>query len=132
MKLSILSFFMLSMLMFSSCQKGDDIKNDKLKETKDWDSEKDMDDVGICEWDGSKVSDLEIWEEYIVEELVTNEECGCIVEGVVKYVKIDTDFAFEIYYGKGECDNWAYLVTYYEGDDKKIKKCKFEMDCDDE
>ncbi len=118
MKLSNLSFFVLSLFMFYSCNKGDDIKEEAIK-----------DDLEICEWDGTKVSDTDIWEEYIVEPLVTNDECGCIVGGVVKYVKIGSDFAFMIYYGKGECNNWAYLVTYYDDDVKKAKKCKFQMDC---
>ncbi len=89
------------------------------------------DEMKVCEWDGSKVSDLAIWEEHIVEPIVTNDDCGgCIVEGVVKYVKIGTDFAYVIYYGKGECDEWAYLVTYYGKDEDKAEKCKIELDCD--
>ena len=89
------------------------------------------DELKVCEWDGSKVSDPDVWEEYIVEPLVTDEACGgCTVAGVVRYVKIDSDFAYEIYYGKGECDEWAYLVTYYDADDKKVEKCKFKLDCD--
>ena len=71
--------------MFSSCQKGNDLKSDKSKDTKNWYDHK---EVEICEWDGSKVSDTDVWQEYIVEELVTDEVCGCIVEGVVKYHKI--------------------------------------------
>ena len=133
MKLSIISFFVLSLFMFSTCQKGDDIKDDKLKDTKAWDKKEiDKDDVKVCDWDGSKVSDPEVWEEYIIEDLITNEKCGCIVEGIVKYVKIDTDFAYVIYYGKGECDGYAHLVTYYEEDDKKETKCKIELNCDGE
>lgn len=93
-----------------------DCKKDELKE---------------CEWDDAKVSDTTIWEEHIVEPLVTSEECGdCIVDGIVKYVKIDTEFAYVIYYGKGECDQWAYLVTYFEEEDKKVEKCKFKLACD--
>ena len=88
------------------------------------------DEMKTCEWDGSKVSDPAVWEEYIVEPIVTNGECGdCIVEGVVKYVKIGTDFAYVIYYGKGGCDEWAHLVTYFGGD-KKEEKCKFKLDCE--
>ncbi len=113
---------------------------DKKGETVDIDNEDEMilakadcgGETGICEWDGSKVSDTSIWEEYIVEPIVTNEDCGCIVSGVVKYVKIGTHFAYVIYYGKGECDNWAHLVTYFESDEvkDKVEKCKFELDCD--
>ena len=115
MKLSILSFFVLSLFMLSSCQKGDDIKD-----TKEWGDDKDTEN--ICEWDGSKITNTDIWEEYILEELVTSDECDCIVGGVVKYHKIDTNFAYVIYYGKGECDGWAHLVTYYDGDNKKTEK----------
>ncbi len=217
MKTSILSFLFLSFFVFSSCQKGDEIKDDEFKGSKDWDGkDKDDDEKGnkcfdlvypvtynmpdgstatgdneddvwtaikawyedhpdsagkptlqypvdilwedgtnetitdegamilakkdcddekdedyICEWDGSKVADTDIWEEYIVEELVTSEDCDCIVGGIVKYTKADSDFAFVIYYGKGECDGWAHLVTYYEGEDKKPKKCKFKTACND-
>jgi len=86
----------------------------------------------ICDWDGSKVADPAVWEEHIVEPLVTSEECGdCIVSGVVKYVKINTDFAYVIYYGKGECDEWAWLVAQY-GTSKKTEKCKFKLACSTE
>ncbi len=90
------------------------------------------DELKICDWDGSKVSDPAVWEEHIVEPIVTSADCGdCIVSGVVKYVKINTDFAYVIYYGKGECDKWAYLVTYYGAtSDKKEDKCKFKQDCE--
>ncbi len=121
MKLSILSLFVFSLFVFSSCQKDGLNKKDK---------DFDKDELSVCAWDGSKVSDTAIWEEYIVEPVVTNDECGCPVEGIVKYVKINTDFAYVIYYGKGECDEWAYLVTYYDGDSKKTEKCKFQLDCD--
>lgn len=84
-------------------------------------------EIATCEWDAAKVADATIWKEYLVEPLVTSEACGCIVSGEVKYLKIGTDFAYVIYYGKGECDNTAYLVTY---DDKKEKKCKFTQECD--
>ena len=88
------------------------------------------DELEVCVWDGSKISDTNIWEEHIIEPLVISDACGaCFVSGKVKYVKIGTDFAYVINYGKGECDGWAYLATYQDGDDK-IKKCKFDLDCD--
>ena len=122
MKLSILSFLFIAVFTLNSCNKGNDLDKSDQKETKD--------ELKTCDLDGSKVADTAIWEEYIVEPLVTDEDCGCIVEGVVKYVKIDTDFAYVIYYGKGECDAWAYLVSYYGDDDKKTEKCKFELVCE--
>ena len=215
MRLSILSLFVLAMLAFSSCQKGDTSKDELLKDEalkvddkvtdkapcfelvypvsytmpdgstvtgnagelklamKAWykahpdskadpvlqypveitsvkfdgvkviNNEEEMieakkaceDGAGelkVCDWDGSKVADPAVWEAYIVEPIVTSEDCGgCIVSGVVKYVKINTDFAYVIYYGKGECDEWAYLVTHYGAtSDKKEEKCKFKLDCD--
>jgi len=84
-----------------------------------------------CEWDDSKVADETIWESYVVEPLVESEECGCITEGVVKHVKIGTDFAYVLYYGKGDCDNWGHLVTYHDDEDKKVEKCKFEFTCEE-
>ena len=88
-------------------------------------------DEKVCAWDDSKVSDPAVWEKHIVEPLVTGEDCGdCIVSGVVKYSKINTDFAYVIYYGKGECDNWAYLVTHYDASGKKVEKCKIKLNCE--
>ena len=122
----------MSLLVFSSCEKGENINDDKSKESKDW-GDKDKDgDEDICEWDASKVADTEIWEEFIIEPLETSDDCDCIVGGVVKYAKIDANFAYVIYYGKGECDGWAHLVTYYNAEDKKPKKCKFKTACNDE
>ncbi len=89
----------------------------------------DKGDMEICDWDLSKVSDPAVWTQYIVEPVVTNDQCGCPVSGVLKYVKTGTDFAYVLYYGKGECDQWGYLVTYYDGTDKKVKKCKVKFDC---
>ncbi len=84
-----------------------------------------------CEWDGTKVADSAIWDKYIVEPLITDEQCGCIVSGVVKYVEKAGKTVFIEYYGKGECDEWAYLVICYDGNckDKKTEKCKFKLNC---
>ena len=53
----------------------------------------DCKEEGLCEWDGSEVEDSSIWTEYIVEALETTDDCGCITDGIVKYVKNDSDFA---------------------------------------
>lgn len=87
------------------------------------------DAIAICNWDYSKVSDDAVWKKYIVKDLVTDDACGCIVSGTVKYVKNGSSFAYVVDYGDGSCDAWAFLATYYGGDAKKVKKCKFKLDC---
>ena len=121
MKLSTLGLFLFAAMTFLACQKEANLKEDVNKKDQKEEPE-------VCEWDASKVADPEAWTEYIVEPLADSSDCGCTTEGVVKYVKNGTDFAYVIYYGKGECDNWADLVTYYD-EEEKTKKCKFQMDC---
>ncbi len=91
------------------------------------------DEVSECDWDESEVAASDVWVKHIVEPIVVKDDCGCPVDGVVEYVKAGSDFAtYVVYYGKGECDEWAFLVTYYDSDesDKKAEKCKFKLDCD--
>lgn len=121
MKFSTISICIITLIAFTSCQK------ENLEKEKKGAFEKEL---AICTWDNTEVEDETVWEEYIIEPIVSAEGCDCITDGVVKYVKTGTDFAYVIYYGKGECDQWAYLVTYHDGDDKKEEKCKFEMDCE--
>lgn len=118
MKFSSFTLFLIALFAFVACNKQD------LKKEKE-----EKDEIAFCEWDGSKVADANIWTTYVSEPIVTNEDCGCITSGVVKYVKNETEFAYEIYYGKGECNKLAYLVTYYDDKDKQPTKCKFELDC---
>ena len=67
---------------------------------------------------------------YIVEPLVVSQECGCIVSGMVKYVKNDKTMAL-VKYGDGKCDNYAIKILCFDGncDSKKAKVCKFTMKC---
>ncbi len=89
------------------------------------------DELEVCEWDESLVAAADVWVKHIIEPLVIKNDCGCPIKGVVKYVKPANDFAYEVYYGEGECDQWAYLVTYFGNtSDKKPAKCKFKLDCD--
>lgn len=89
----------------------------------------DKDEMEICDWDISKVSDPAVWTQYVVEPVVINDQCGCPVSGTVKITKNNADFAYMLYYGSGECDQWGYLVTYYGGPDYVEKKCKVKFDC---
>ncbi len=122
-----ISFVLLILFTLGSCAKDDLDKKDYQKDKKE-------EIVKDCKWDASEVSDPAIWAEYVVEPIVTSEECGnCIIGGVVKYHKIDTEFAYVIYYGKGECDNEAYLATYYDykkDKGKKVDKCLVTLECE--
>ncbi len=117
--------FLLSIVcLFVSCEKNNDI--DKLS------YKNDKEQVTICTWDESKVADEAAWEKYIAEPIVEEESCGCIVSGVVKYVSKKSQTVLLVYYGKGECDKLAYLVSCEDGDckGKETKKCQFELDCE--
>jgi hypothetical protein len=69
-------------------------------------------------------------EKIVVEPLVIDQSCGCVVSGLVKYLENGKTVAL-INYGKGECDTWATKQICFDGkcDHKKAKCCKFELDC---
>lgn len=73
-------------------------------------------------------SDVEV---YIVEPMVISNECGCVVSGLVKYLKNGQTVAL-VSYGKGECDNLAEKILCVNGDcdDKNAVKCMFTLKCD--
>jgi hypothetical protein len=66
----------------------------------------------------------------ILSELVTGEDCNCIVSGKVKYRENGITAAL-VDYGNGACDNWATITVCYDGDckDSKAKCLKFEQNC---
>jgi hypothetical protein len=69
-------------------------------------------------------------EKIIVEPLKKVDNCGCIVAGLIKYVKNGKTLML-LDYGKGECDNIAVKTYCPDGDctGNQAKVCKFEMDC---
>ncbi|UTW67738.1 hypothetical protein KFE94_06400 [bacterium SCSIO 12643] len=73
-------------------------------------------------------SDVEV---YILEPLVVSDECGCIVKGMVKYLK-NGETAAMVSYGNGECDDIAEKILCVNGDcdDKNAVKCMFTLKCD--
>lgn len=73
-------------------------------------------------------SDVEV---YILEPLVVSDECGCIVKGMVKYLK-NGETAAMVSYGNGECDYIAEKILCVNGDcdDKNAVKCMFTLKCD--
>ncbi len=91
----------------------------------------DSDEVILCDWDGSLVTNNDSWAEQVVEPITITDACGCPVDGVIKYVNAQGNIAHVIYYGKDSCTNTAWLVTYtdYNTDFATIEKCRFEMDC---
>ena len=125
---------------------------DKIKEDDVWEDKDEWDEDG-GDWDEDDKDDFSNeWDEYdidrehkedgrcgnsmqqiIVEELVVDESCGCIVDGMVKYVSDGETIAL-IKYNDPECEGYAYKILCVDGDceSKKAKCCKFEQDCDSE
>ncbi len=113
---------------------GDEIKTinnaeEMAQAKKDCEGDVTVDELEFCDWDLSTVSDASVWTQYVVEPVITNDQCGCPVSGTVKITKNNADFAYMLYYGSGECDQWGILVTYYGGPDYVEKKCKVKFDC---
>lgn len=125
MKLSIFTLLLCTVFIFASCSKDDLLKN---KDVKKYDKKE-----ALCTWDESKVSDPALWDKYTITPLINDESCDCITSGEIKYVEKNGDLVYIIHYGKGECDNLAYLektnCSYGNCKDKKTEKCEFELDC---
>ncbi len=113
--------------------KLEDHDEDDIVEDGDWDDEdfsnewdnkeieREHDKDGRC---GNSIQHI------IVEELVIDESCGCIVDGMVKYVSNGETVAL-IKYNDFECEGYAYKIHCIDGDceSKKAKCCKFEQEC---
>lgn len=75
-------------------------------------------------------------EKYILSPLVTENDCGYIVKGKIKYL-VNGKTAAIVDYGDGELDAWVVKTIYYEKGDKYgkgkskeyTKCCKFEQKC---
>lgn len=75
-------------------------------------------------------------EKYILSPLVTDNDCGYIVKGKIKYL-VNGKTAAIVDYGDGKLDAWATKTIYYEKKDKYgkgkskeyTKCCKFEQKC---
>jgi len=114
-------------LVFSSCKKIKELKSD---------------DVVSCTLSESAISanasyqDFYNWqssgvEQYILEDIVIDPTCNCIVSGYVKYLK-DGKTAALIKYGDGTCDSWAIKINCVDGScsEKAGAYCtKFEQAC---
>ncbi|MFT5647872.1 MAG: hypothetical protein ACI976_002567 [Aureispira sp.] len=98
---------------------------------------KDLDWADKDEWSNKNV------EKYILSPLVTEDECGYIVKGKIKYL-VDGETAAIVDYGDGEIDAWAVKTIYFQKDGKcdkggakgkgnhgkkATKCCKFEQKC---
>ena len=130
MKSFFLSIILLSAFSFNSCSKEDFMKCGKGKDG--WNYQ------GICK--DPNLSEFEndaIFQKYIVEPLITDETCNCIVSGMVKYVHIEKNqTAAIIKYGEEKsdednCDQWAFKTLCFDGkcEGKKSTTCKFQLDC---
>ena len=129
MKSSIFTLFICTIFILASCGKSDLLKDKDAK--KDYDKKEK--EVDFCTWDGSLVSDPALWNKYVTIPTFHDEDCGCITSGEVKYVEKNGYQVYIVHYGKGECDNIAYLEKTScptgECKDKKTEKCAFELDC---
>ena len=66
----------------------------------------------------------------ILEPIQYDEECGCIVRGMVKYVDCGKTQAI-VYYGDGECDGIGLRTICVGGDCEtaEAQTCEFDMEC---
>jgi hypothetical protein len=119
--------------------KLDDEKEDDRDEDGDWDKD-DKDDFSN-EWDDKEI-DREHKEDgrcgnsiqqVIVEELIIDESCGCIVDGMIKYIQ-DGETVALVKYNDTDCEGIGYKIHCVDGDceSKKAKCCIFEQECDQE
>jgi hypothetical protein len=130
MKKILPAIFLLAIIPFVSCNKFD-CKKDK--------------DYKICTINNSELStdnnyeDFYNWqapgvEQYILEKIVVDPSCNCIVSGFVKYLKDGKTIAM-VNYGEGDCDEWATKVNCIDGScsEKDGAYCtKFKQDCGSE
>lgn len=66
----------------------------------------------------------------IIKDLITSDDCNCIVSGMVKYRENGKTAAL-VDYGDGSCDNWVAITICYKGDceDSKAECYKYEQNC---
>jgi len=117
MKTVMLGLVALLILGLTACEKHDlfDKRDKKLH-----------DKHGKCGKDGET-------RRYVYEPLVISEECGCIVQGKVKYVENGETVAL-VDYGNGECDDIATKTICVDGDcaDANVEIIEFRIDCEKE
>jgi len=116
----------LALVIFSTCEK------------REFDEHKgEYGEFELCESNDFEDPDnlnIDNLEKYIVKPLVVDESCGCVVSGLIKYVKDNKTVAL-IDYGKGECDEWAVKTLYDEDGNcngkSKNSYCKFKIECEE-
>lgn len=92
------------------------------------DKDYDKDKWELCTWDEATEASGSTFEKHIVKELVTSNDCGCITEGVEKFLE-NAQTRFLIYYGEKDCVGYGIKVTCEDGDCKNAVKCWFEQAC---
>lgn len=109
---------------------GDEIKTINSEEEMILAKKACSDELVVCDWKEPQTTDGAVWVKHIVKDLVIKDNCGCPVAGLVKYTK-NGHTAYLLDYGDGACDNWAFLITCYDGncESDKVKKCKIKLDC---
>jgi hypothetical protein len=88
----------------------------------------DDDEWDLCTWDEATEASRSAFEKITVKELVTSDDCGCITEGVEKFLE-NGETKFLIYYGEKGCMGYGIKVTCEDGNCKDGVKCWFEQDC---
>lgn len=86
------------------------------------------DEWELCTWDEASEASGTAFEKHIVKELVVSDDCGCIAEGVEKFVE-NGQTRFLIYYGEKDCVGYGIKVTCEDGNCEDAVKCLFEQDC---
>ena len=86
------------------------------------------DEWDLCTWDEATEASGAEFEKHVVKELVVSDDCGCITEGVEKFLK-NGETRFLIYYGEKDCVGYGIKVICEDGDCEDAVKCLFEQDC---
>jgi len=126
MKNSILLLLVAFCLTIVSCGKDLDFKKGKKDDWPTFDF--DLEGLEVCEWNEAEMSGPE-FQEYVLKEVTNADECDCHTEGYLKYLKNGKTIAL-IYFGDGECDNWAVRIDCVDGDceHELATMCKFEIE----
>ena len=122
--------FLLSlciMVVSTSCEKMD-LKDKGHK----GDCQKDIEECVQNSY--SEFQDETLYREYVVEELVIDESCGCIVEGMLKYVEIANNrTASLIKFASKDCEGYGYKILCKDGKCEHkfgASTCLLELDCE--
>lgn len=117
--------------VFSSCDKLDFDK--KFDDKSDWEFACNVGACPACTDTSFEHPDLadQSLTVYILEPLVYDESCACIVSGFVKYVSKSEGTLALVTYGDGTCDRYGIKTLCVNGkcEGPLVTTCEFEMEC---